>query len=142
MARHISSLSARARLAYGIGCIAIGCYPMAVALGFIPIDEAPSTAPAWVIAGAGMAFVIAGFMILMAKHSRANDLLAGILLLLFGVMGVWVSVFSSSDGFSGGWPFLSRETNEFIGRCLFGFGAFISFSMSAYAFRRAATAST
>lgn len=138
MARDVRSLSKRARLVYGLGCIAVGCYPVALGLGFFPVAEAGLNAPPWVVMAAGFAFVIAGFMILLADHSRANDLLAGILLLLFGAIGVWVSLFSSSEGFSGGLPFLSQETNVFLGRCLFGLGALISFAVCAYAFRRAA----
>ena len=137
MARDVRSLSPRARLAYGAGCIAVGCYPIALGLGLLPVDEAGLSAPPWVVAGAGFAFIIAGFMILFARHSRINDLLAGVLLLLFGIMGVWVSLFSASDGFSGGLPFLSRETNVLLGRWLFGLGALISFAMCGYAFRRA-----
>jgi len=141
MAKDIRSLSARARLAYGMGCIALGCSPIAISLGVIPINESGSTAPPWVIAGAGLAFVIAGFMILLAHHSRANDLLAGVLLMIFGIMGIWVSLFSSSEGFSGGLHFLSGELNVLIGRWVFGLGALICFALCAWAFQRAASGS-
>lgn len=127
----------RARLIYGVGCVLIGCYPVALGLGLLPVDQADVHTPLWVVAGAGFAFVIAGFMILFAKHSRVNDLLAGILLLLFGIIGIWVSLFSSSEGFSGGLPFLPRELNITLGRWLFGLGSLISFAMCGYAFRRA-----
>lgn len=141
MARDIRPLSGRARLGYGIGCIALGCYPIALGLGYLPVDEAELTAPLWVIAVAGLGFVIGGFMILFAGHSRANDLLAGMLLLLFGILGAWVCLFSSSEGFSGGLPFLSQELNIVVGRSLFGLGALISFALCVYAFRRAASRS-
>lgn len=124
-------------MTYGAGCIALGCYPVALGLGLLPVDEAGLSAPLWVVAGAGFAFIIAGFMILFARHSRINDLLAGVLLLLFGTMGIWVSLFSSSEGFSGGLPFLSQELNILLGRWLFGLGALISFAMCGYAFWRA-----
>lgn len=141
MAKDVRSLSGRARLAYGLGCIALGCYPIAISLGYIPIEESASTAPPWVIAGAGSAFVIAGFMILLAHHSRANDWLAGVLLMVFGIMGVWVSVFSSSEGFSGGLPFFSQELNIRVGRWVFGLGSLICFALCAWAFRRAVSGS-
>ncbi len=140
MARDIRSLSTGGRLTYGIGCIAIGCYPIALALGYVQADGEPLSPP-WVIAGAGIAFVIAGFMILLAHHSTANDLLAGILLLIFGIMGVWVSLFSSDEGFSGGPPLLSDETNILLARWFFGLGSLVSFAMCGYAFRRAASGS-
>lgn len=137
MTRDIRTLGSRARLAYGLGCITLGCYPIALSLGYIPIVEADIMAPRWVVAAAGFTFVIAGFMILLAHHSRANDLLAGFLLLLFGAIGTWVSLFSAAEGFSGGLPFLSREQNVFVARCVFGLGALISIATCAYAFRRA-----
>ncbi len=138
MAKDIRSLSRRARLVYGFGCIIVGCLPIAMGLGYLPVDASESTAPSWVIVGAGSTFVIAGFMILFANHSRVNDLLAGFLLMLFGAIGLWVSVFSSGDGMSGGIPFVSRETNVLIGRWLFGLGALMSFALMIWAFRRAA----
>ena len=135
MARHISTLSPRARLGYGIACVAIGCYPIAMALGVFP-DVEPN-APGWVVAGAGIVFVIAGLMILLATHTRANDLLAGVLLFIFGAMGVWVSIFSPDEGFSGGLPFLPDDLNIVLGRWLFGLGSIVTFAMCAWAFRRA-----
>ena len=139
MPKDIRSLSSRAKLLYGIGCLVLGCYPIAVALGFVPVDDAKLTAPRWVIAGAGLTFVVAGFTFLLADHSRANDFLAGVLLLLFGVLGAWVSVFSPEVGFSGGLPFLSQELNIVVGRWVFGFGALICLALSVYAFGRAAS---
>lgn len=124
---------------YGLVCIAIGCYPIVMSLGFVAIAEPDSTTPPWVIFGAGFSFVIAGLMILLAHHSRGNDLLAGVLLLVFAAMGVWVSIFSPDSGFSGGLPFLPREQNVLLGRWLFGLGACISLSLSIWAFRRAAS---
>lgn len=142
MARDARSLSRRARLVLGLGCIALGCYPIALGLGFLPADGGAAKAPLWIVAGAGLVFVIAGLMILLADHARANDLLAGVLLLLFGIIGAWASLFSSSEGFSGGLPFLSRDLNTLIGRWIFGLGALICFAMCGYAFWRAASRST
>lgn len=121
----------------GLLCIALGFYPLSIALGLLPVDEVKVMAPMWVIALSGIVFVIAGGMILLGNHSWANDLLAGILCLLFGIMGTWVSLFSSSEGFSGGVPLLSPESNVTLGRWMFGIGALLSFAISAYAFRRA-----
>jgi len=135
------TLSARARLVYGLGCIAVGFYPIALSFGLFEAWEPVLHAPRWVIAGVGCVFVIAGFMILLAHHSKANDFLACVLFILFGLLGIWVSLFSSSEGFSGRIPFFSREANVIIARCLFGIGALISFSMSIWAFRRGTTKS-
>ena len=127
---------------YGLGCIGLGCYPLALGLGYLSIGDSELTTPTWVIVAAGFAFIIAGFMILLAHSSRANDLLAGLLLFLFGSLGIWVSLFSADEGFSGGLPFISREMNILIARWVFGLGALISFAACAWAFRRAASTST
>jgi len=92
----------------------------------------------WVVAMAGLMFVIGGAMILIGEHSWANDLLAGILGLLFGIVFTWVSLFSPGEGFSGGVPLLSGESNVTLGRWMFGIGALMCFAVSGYAFRRAA----
>ncbi|MGI9233775.1 MAG: hypothetical protein ACR2RD_09110 [Woeseiaceae bacterium] len=141
MADDVRSLSKRSRIMWGLFCIALGCLPISIALGLFPVEPDTVMAPLWVVAGAGLVFVIAGIMILLAHYSRANDLLAGILCMLFGVMGTWVSLFSSRDGFSGGLFFLSYDQNVTIGRWVFGLGALISFSVAVYAFRRAAQSS-
>lgn len=141
MANSIRSLSKRARLIWGLVCIAMGCFPISVALGLVPTDEADVMAPMWVVALVGFVLLIAGLMILLANYSRANDFLAGVLCLAFGAIGTWASLFSSSDGFSGGLFFLSYEQNVILGRWFFGFGALICFAISAYAFRRAARSS-
>lgn len=140
MATDIRLLSTRARIGYGVACIALGCYPIALGLGIVEADSGLA-APPWVVVSAGLAFIIAGSMILFAHNSRANDLFAGILLLLFCATGIWVAGFSSDQGFSGGLPFVSRETNIMIGRWLFGLGALISFAMAVYALRRATSVS-
>jgi divalent metal cation (Fe/Co/Zn/Cd) transporter len=124
-------------LAYGLLLIVVGALPLSVAFGVLPVDEADVHAPMWVVAVSGIAILIAGCMIILGNHSWANDLLAGVLCLLFGVIGVWVALFSSSEGFSGGIPLLSNAANVTLARWVFGGGALISFSISAYAFRRA-----
>ena len=141
MAEHTRQPAKRSRLTWGLVCVALGCYPVSIALGLLPVDEARVMAPMWVVAMSGIMFVIAGGMILLGDHSWANDLLAGVLCLLFGIMGAWVSLFSSSEGFSGGVPLLSNDSNVTLGRWMFGLGAIISFAVAAYAFRRAAQSS-
>lgn len=91
----------------------------------------------WVIASSGIVFLIAGCMIFLGNHSWGNDLLAGILCLVFGAVGTWVSLFSSSEGIAGGLWFLSADANVVLGRFLFGLGALACFAIAAYAVRRA-----
>ena len=132
-----SSSSTRSRFRIGLLCIALGCYPLAIAFGVLPVDATKVMAPMWIVALSGTVFLIAGCMILLGNHSWANDLLAGILCLLFGIMGAWTALLASGEGFSGGLWFLSHDTNVALGRWVFGIGALICFTISAYAFRRA-----
>jgi len=125
------------RFIVGLLCIALGAFPLSIALGLLPVDEGDVHAPMWVVAISGIVFLIAGCMIILGNHTWANDLLAGVLCLLFGVVGVWVALFSSSEGFSGGIPLLSNAANVTLARWVFGGGALISFSIAVYAFRRA-----
>ena len=131
------SSPSRTRFVIGVVCLALGLYLLSIAFGLLPVEKADVMAPMWVVASSGIVFLIAGCMIFLASHSWANDLLAGFLCLLFGFIGAWVSLFSSSEGFSGGLWFLSDGANASLGRWVFGLGALISFAISAYAFRRA-----
>lgn len=128
---------ARKRFFLGLFCIALGAYPLAIAFGLIPVGDTKILAPMWVVALSGVVFLIAGCMILLKDHFWAKDLLAGVLCLIFGILGTWVSLFSASEGISGGVPLLSHQANVTLGRWVFGIGALISFAISAYAFRRA-----
>jgi len=127
----------RTRFVLGLMCIVLGVLPLCIALGLIPVDEADVLAPMWVVALSGIVFLIGGCMIFLGNDSWENDLLAGLLCMVFGVVGTWVSLFSPGEGFSGGVPLLSNEANVTLGRWVFGGGALICFAISVYAFRRA-----
>lgn len=118
-------------------CVVIGCYPIIVALDIIKLDESATLAPDWVLVLCGVVFLVAGCMILLRQHARVVDFLAGIICLCFVAVGVWVSIFSSSEGFSGGIPLVSAETNVAISRWVFGGGAVLTLLISVYAFKRA-----
>jgi hypothetical protein len=125
------------RLAWGLICIALGLLPISIALDWLPVAEASLHAPPWVVALSGAVFLIGGCMILLTNHTWANDLLAALLCLPFGIIAAWAALFGASDAFSGGLPFLSHEANVVLGRWVFGVGAIICFVISAYAARRA-----
>lgn len=128
--------SKRARPILAVLCVALGIYPLSIALGFVHVGDAQVHAPMWVIALSGIVFLIAGCMILLANRSRANDVLACIVCLLFGVVGMWVALFGASESFSVGMPLLSHDANVKIARGVFGSGAIICFAISGYAFRQ------
>ena len=90
----------------------------------------------WVVVICGLVFILAGCMILYASHRQVIDLLAALLLLLFGITGAWVAVFAGADAFSGGIPLLSDATNVILARFLFGAGAVLYLALSALALKR------
>ena len=129
--------SPRQRFYIGLICVAGGIFLIVVAgEWFDNLKPQPNDAPNAIIALAGLVFVIAGLMVFVGQQSRMNDILAAILCAIFGVMGVWVAFISSDHGFSGGIPFVSRETHIIIGRAMFGLGSIISFALSIWALRR------
>ena len=115
--------------------IACGGYILLIASGVIDAEPANDT-PYWVVGLAGLAFVLAGFMIFLRNHSRALDLFAAVLLGAFTMMAVWVAFYSSGEGFSGGIPFLPRGMNVSAGRVMFGLGALMCFAGFLYALKR------
>lgn len=118
-------------------CILFGIYPLAIASGFLNVDSESVHAPMWIVGLCGLVFIIAGCMILFRQYGRLVDMLAAFVCLSFAVVGIWVSLFSPSDGFSGGIPFVSKELNHFLARGMFGLGAIISLLICTYAIKRA-----
>ncbi len=117
-------------------CVVIGLYPVSIAFGVIAVHESKVHAPLWVVALCGIVFIAGGCMILLAQHARLNNLFAGLICLSFAAVGIWVSLFSPSEGFSGGFPFLSSESNIKIARWVFGCGAVLSLVLFGYAVRQ------
>jgi hypothetical protein len=127
----------RQRRLLSITVIALGAFLLLVAGEFIPgAEPRADDAPNAIIALSGLVFVIAGFMAYVGRQSRTNDLLAALLCLVFGVIGGWVAVAGSDEGFSGGIPFLSSAANVKLARGLFGFGSLICFLIAAWALNR------
>ena len=125
----------KAHPALGLLCIALVLYPISIGLGIIKTSQSDVNGTLWLIFLCGMVFVIGGIMILVGRKSRYNNLLAAVIFICFTILGIWVSLFASSQGMSGGIPLLSKSTNVTIGRWLFGFGALICFLMFIYALR-------
>lgn len=81
-------------------------------------------------------FVIAGAMIFLRNYSRVLDLLAAIVLASFTLVTGWISFYASSEGFSGGIPFLPNDMNVSLARVMFGLGALLCFGGFLYALKR------
>ena len=121
----------------GAAALMAGLWPMMIAFDIVQAPPDSIRAPRWVLAAAGGVFLLGGCMALVQAHKRLLDLLAGVLLSIFCALGVWAALFAPAEGFSGGLFFLSHETNVKIGRCMFGFGAMLTFACALYAFRLA-----
>lgn len=129
-------MAQRKRRLISLICAALGLYLILIAAGLLPARDNAANAPNSILALTGLIFVIGGWMAYLGRRSRMNELMAAVLLLLFGAVGAWVSLFSPSEGFSGGIPFIPYESNVSLARVLFGFGSLICFALSAWAFSR------
>ena len=121
---------------YAILCFVIGLSVVAMAAGWLPVDESGVNGPMWLLGMVGGIFMLAGVMIFIGQKNRYNELLAALLMIAMGAIGGWVSVYSASSDISGGIFFLPRETNVMLGRILFGTGSLICFAMAAWAVSR------
>lgn len=127
----------RQRLALFATCVGLGAFLLLVAGDLIPgLEPRPDDAPSPIIALSGLVFIIAGCMTILGSRARTSDLLAGILCLTFGIIGAWVSLRGSDQGFSGGVPFLPPEFNVRLARGAFGVGSLICFMLAFWALRR------
>ena len=128
---------ARDRRLWGAFMLAVGLFIVAISIDLIKVDESTIHAPRWVLFLVAAVFASAGLLLFVGQNSPASDLLAAIVLFSLGAIGVWVSLFGSSEEFSGGFALFPREANVSVARVLFGFGAMITLAMSAYAVRQA-----
>jgi hypothetical protein len=121
----------------GLALVAIACggYALLAASGVLPVQISNDT-PVWVVGLIGMVFVIAGVMIFLRNYSRALDLFAAIVLASFTLITGWIAFHASSEGFSGGIPFLPNDMNVALARVMFGLGALLCFGGFLYALKR------
>lgn len=112
-----------------------GLFIILVAIDIIPIDENDLNAPRWVLGMCGFVTSLAGIMVITGQSSKWNNLLAAVLIISMGTIGVWVALFSASENFSGGIPMLSETANISLSRWVFGIGAVICFAIAGYALK-------
>ena len=122
-------------IALALVAIACGGYALLAASGVIPAQTANDT-PVWVVGLVGVMLVIAGVMIFLRNYSRALDLFAAIILASFTLITGWITFHASSEGFSGGIPFLPNDMNVSLARVMFGLGALLCFGGFLYALKR------
>ena len=113
-----------------------GMLPLSVAVGILEPQEGTVHAPMWVLGLCGLVFVTGGFILVLGQNSGLKDLLAAVICFGFGSVGLWVALYGSSEGFSGGIPLIPDEINLKIARWVFGIFSVISYTISAYAVLR------
>lgn len=120
----------------GTVCLAAGLLITAVALGLISVPPEDVHAPMWVLGLCGSVFVLGGIMAMAGPKARVTALGAALMCLCFGVVGGWVAIAAPPGSIAGGIPLLSQETNDTIGRFLFGGGALMCLAIAALALRQ------
>lgn len=106
----------------GLLPVLLGGLLCAVAAGLIPTDEEKRHVPAWVLFLCGVIFVAGGAATLAGPQSRIANVLAALIVLGLGTIGLWVAVAGDAAKMPGGLPFISRESNALAARVLFGMG--------------------
>lgn len=137
------SVEAQPRWPMALLCIVCGALPIGFASGLLPVDPKSLHAPRYIVALCGLLFWIAAWALVAGPaRPRLNNILGAVLTAIFALIGGWVALDGSSDGFGGGMPFVSHAANVNIGRAVFGCGAIISAGLSLYAIRKAFTSRT
>ncbi len=108
---------------------AVGILLMLVASNVIPSADEKFHVPRWVVFVCGVLFALPGIASLFPRPNTARYLMAAILA-CFALVGVGCGLLGDFDGFSGGLPFLSPDTNILSGRVIFVVGGAIFFALS------------
>jgi hypothetical protein len=143
-------------IAMGLLAMAIGMIPLLAALGILPTrPPAPGDAPAWIGGAIGLAFFLAGVVVIVRSFAGADDssgdlpataprplrafydLLAMPIPVLLALLFSWVAFgpgerhFSVAGG-SGGMGIATSGGGDIIGRVAFGFGAVLAWWFVGY----------
>jgi hypothetical protein len=121
----------------GAGCAAVGFYFVLVGAGVLPVPGGPRNlnAPLWIVAFAGLPFLLGGGAVLLQGLGKANangelpdgaptwlraiQYMMGVAIFAsFAVIGTWVALAGQSRGFSG-------PGGAGVARAMFGLGAAI-----------------
>lgn len=136
-------LSPRGAVAVGLAVSAMGALIVLLAVGVIPGGDASLEAPRWVVAAAGLSFVLAGAAIIVGyavaggaapdgdlppgtpRWLRVTQSLLGLgIIVSLAAVGTWVAFGPGPRAFSVTLPFVGRGPgDERVGRVAFGIGA-------------------
>ena len=136
-------LSPRAAVAFGLVVSGMGVLIVLLAVGIIPGALASLEAPRWVVASAGLAFVLAGAAMIVGyavaggvgpdgdlpagtpRWVRVTQYLLGLgIISALGAVATWVAFGPGPRAFTVTLPFVGRGLgDETVGRAVFGIGA-------------------
>lgn len=108
----------------GFGLV-IGLTICLVGLDILPAEEGSIHAPRWVLVLCGAVFALAGIAILVQGRPLLTSLIGNLIIAAFAAIAAWVAWGGTSEGFSGGVPFVSHGLNVKIARGMFGAGALL-----------------
>jgi hypothetical protein len=137
------------RLLVGATFTATGAFIMAVGAGIVPVDPETIHAPMWIIAMAGLVFVLGGVMMLAGWLEQEGatpvgtpvttnpipHILVLAIMLCMAAMATWATFAEGEIEGGIALPFVSydSEINQYLGRALFGFGALLCWAVVAAA---------
>ncbi len=113
---------------YAVLAIGLGLYALSLSLGWLPAEE--GGAGNWLLALVGIAFVLAGLIMLLQPGDRRADALAGLLLMAFSLVG-----FSIAIGMDGN-PGRRGAASMSLPQLFVGLGSLVTLLMSLWAVRR------
>ena len=112
-------MHSKGRMLISLLLIAAGIVIELTVLDVVSIDNSSVHAPDWVIALLGVLCLSGGLAIAFSPENRIAIWSAGSLVITMTIASAWVTVYGSSEYFSGDLPFISRDTNVLIARIVF-----------------------
>lgn len=107
----------------------IGVFLLLMATGVVPVNDEDLHAPGGILALCAVVFLAGGVAVAFPSDKRLKMSMVVLILLSFLIIGGWISLFGDARHFSGGIPFVSRESNAVLARFAFGAGALMVFGM-------------
>lgn len=122
--------------------VAAGISIILMAVDVIPLDPGDVFAPRWVVASAGVVFLLAGAMAgVGTRYPRLNDGFAALLVGNMAAIASWIAFGPGEREFSAGMSMGAADVSgpqlPGVGRIVFGFSAVLLWAVTALALRRA-----
>ncbi len=125
--KNIRDVSPLGRFFIALGMFLIGGFLVGIATGWVQTDPSSIHAPLWVLGAAGMVFILAGLMILLAGNERLawlNNIVIWLFVVCLAVPFNWVAFGAGERQFRGTSTVMgaasSGAASESEGRMIFG----------------------